>query len=304
MKAARRDEVPGRPDQARDPVRQDRVIREIDFDTYDTDWDSEAYLTVAGPELQQFGERSPTQFLAAVEKDADWTLTRRTRRHKIAKTAEGARAVGQASATPPGPPPTPACNITRRSTIGTPARRPARSAPAIRARNTCSSTTPPAIWPRSTCCNSATPPQKRSTSRPILHAVRLWTLDARNLGADGAVSVAVRSRGLSYEYRTLGSRLRQHRRFVDVERASPYDSDEGRAICGAFECDPDRAAPMRPPPRSPRKARRVPRATSAERRLDVARRSAITSAPPTGPVRRLRETAQRRPDPARPPDAR
>ena len=27
----------------------------IDFRTYDTDWECEAYLTVAGPELEQFG---------------------------------------------------------------------------------------------------------------------------------------------------------------------------------------------------------------------------------------------------------
>ena len=31
--------------------------KDIDFPTYDTDWDSEAYLTVAGPELEQFGAR-------------------------------------------------------------------------------------------------------------------------------------------------------------------------------------------------------------------------------------------------------
>ncbi len=29
--------------------------KEIDFPTYDTDWDLEAYLTVSGAELQQLG---------------------------------------------------------------------------------------------------------------------------------------------------------------------------------------------------------------------------------------------------------
>jgi ribonucleoside-diphosphate reductase alpha chain len=38
---------------------------------------------------------------------------------------------------------------------------------------------------------------------------------------------------LSYEYRTLGLGLRQHRRAADDVGAS-YDSDEGRAICGAI----------------------------------------------------------------------
>ena len=55
---------------------------------------------------------------------------------------------GRRSASPPGPPPIPASSTTRRSTTGTPAGRTARSSPPIRARNTCSSTTRPAISPR------------------------------------------------------------------------------------------------------------------------------------------------------------
>ena len=34
--------------------------KEIDFRTYDTDWDSEAYTSVVGPELQQHACGSPT----------------------------------------------------------------------------------------------------------------------------------------------------------------------------------------------------------------------------------------------------
>ncbi len=42
---------------ARDPVRASQGYTDIDFPIYDTDWDSEAYLTVSGPELQQLGAR-------------------------------------------------------------------------------------------------------------------------------------------------------------------------------------------------------------------------------------------------------
>src|SRR5215216_3338919 len=56
----------------------------IDFRTYDTDWDSEAYLTVAG----QNGNntiRVADDFLERVRSGADWQLTRRTD-GKITKT--------------------------------------------------------------------------------------------------------------------------------------------------------------------------------------------------------------------------
>ena len=56
----------------------------IDFRTYDTDWDSEAYLTVAGQNSSNT-VRITNDFLDAVDKGADWKLTRRTD-GKVAKT--------------------------------------------------------------------------------------------------------------------------------------------------------------------------------------------------------------------------
>ena len=53
------------------------------------------------------------------------------------------------SPTEPGPAATPACNTTAPSRNGTPAKAPSRFIPPIPAPNTSSSTTPPAIWPRS-----------------------------------------------------------------------------------------------------------------------------------------------------------
>jgi ribonucleoside-diphosphate reductase alpha chain len=49
----------------------------IEFPTYDTDWDSEAYGTVSGQNSNN-SVRVTDAFLRAVEDDADWELIRRT----------------------------------------------------------------------------------------------------------------------------------------------------------------------------------------------------------------------------------
>src|SRR5438552_2333419 len=57
---------------------------EIDFRTYDTDWDSDAYLTVSGQNSNN-SVRVPNDFIAAVEADGEWKLFQRTD-GKVAKT--------------------------------------------------------------------------------------------------------------------------------------------------------------------------------------------------------------------------
>ncbi len=57
---------------------------QIDFRTYDLDWDSEAYLTVAGQNSNN-SVRVANDFLERVEKGADWHLIRRTD-GKVSKT--------------------------------------------------------------------------------------------------------------------------------------------------------------------------------------------------------------------------
>ena len=49
----------------------------IEFPTYNTDWDSEAYLTVSGQNSNN-SVRVTDAFLRAVREDADWELVRRT----------------------------------------------------------------------------------------------------------------------------------------------------------------------------------------------------------------------------------
>src|SRR5208283_2489986 len=58
----------------------------IDFRTYDLDWDSEAYLTVAGQNSNN-SVRVSNDFLERVAADGTWNLVRRTD-GKVAKTLE------------------------------------------------------------------------------------------------------------------------------------------------------------------------------------------------------------------------
>src|SRR6478735_194153 len=83
IKMARRDAVPdGYMKRVIQFARQGYT--EIQFDTYDTDWDSEAYLTVAGQNSNN-SVRVTDDFLRAVENDGDWNLIKRID-GKVAKT--------------------------------------------------------------------------------------------------------------------------------------------------------------------------------------------------------------------------
>src|SRR5579864_274174 len=59
--------------------------KDIAFDTYDTDWDSEAYLTVSGQNSNN-SVSLKDDFLRAVETDGNWNLIGRTKGGKISKT--------------------------------------------------------------------------------------------------------------------------------------------------------------------------------------------------------------------------
>src|SRR5437868_6567868 len=62
--------------------------RHIEFPTFDTDWESGAYTSVAGQNANN-SVRVTDEFLRAVEADREWALTERTT-GKVAKTVSAA----------------------------------------------------------------------------------------------------------------------------------------------------------------------------------------------------------------------
>ena len=64
----------------------------IEFDVYDTDWQSDAYQTVSGQNSNN-SVRVPNAFMDAVLRDESWNLVRRTD-GRVAKSIRGARSVG------------------------------------------------------------------------------------------------------------------------------------------------------------------------------------------------------------------
>ena len=60
--------------------------KEISFDIYDTDWDSEAYLTVSGQNSNN-SVSLKDDFLRAVETDGDWNLVGRTTKKEIGRAS-------------------------------------------------------------------------------------------------------------------------------------------------------------------------------------------------------------------------
>jgi Ribonucleotide reductase, alpha subunit len=115
----------------------------IDFRTYDTDWDSEAYLTVSGQNSNN-SVRIPNEFIHQVQADGEWKLYRRTD-GKVAKTLP-ARELWEKISGAAWACADPGCNTTPPSTSGIPARPAGGSTPPTPAPNTCSWTIRPATW--------------------------------------------------------------------------------------------------------------------------------------------------------------
>jgi ribonucleoside-diphosphate reductase alpha chain len=228
VKAARRSDVPdGMIKRVIQFARQGYT--NLDFDTYDTDWDSEAYLTVAGQNSNN-SVRVTDGFLQAVENDGDWNLTRRLdgKVHKTLKAKELWEKIGYAAWASADP------GLQYHTTINDWHTCPA-SGP-IRASNPCSEY----MFLDDTACNLASlnllqfrDPQTRTFDvASYEHAVRLWTI-VLEISVTMAQFPSKEIARLSYDYRTLGLGFANIGGLL-MSCGIAYDSDEGRAICGAL----------------------------------------------------------------------
>ena len=120
-------------------------FKEIDFRTYDTDWDSEAYTSVAGQNSNNTVRVTDTFLEGGAGRrrlGPDQSRHRQDRADRKARELWDKVSYAAWACADPG------IQFTPASMTGTPARRAAKSAPPIRAANTCSWTTPPATWRR------------------------------------------------------------------------------------------------------------------------------------------------------------
>ncbi len=202
---------------------------DIQFKTYDTDWDSEAYLTVSGQNSNN-SVSLRDDFLRQVENDGDWDLIRRTdgKVHRTVKASELWDKIGYAAwaSADPGL----HFNTTMNDWHTCPASGP------IRASNPCSEY----MFLDDTACNLASlnllqfldHDSRQVNIADYEHAVRLWTmvLEVSVMMAQFPSKEIAR---LSYQYRTLGLGFANIGGLL-MTSGIPYDSKEGRAICGSL----------------------------------------------------------------------
>ncbi|WP_371345748.1 vitamin B12-dependent ribonucleotide reductase [Ancylobacter sp. IITR112] len=201
---------------------------DIDFPIYDTDWDSEAYLTVSGQNSNN-SVRVDDAFLNAVEADADWNLTSRIT-GKVTKTLKAQELwekIGHAAWACADP------GIQFHTTINDWHTSPAGGP--IRASNPCSEY----MFLDDTACNLASLNllQFRKADgtfdvESYEHACRLWTV-VLEISILMAQFPSKEIAQLSYDYRTLGLGYANIGGLL-MTSGIPYDSEEGRAYCGAL----------------------------------------------------------------------
>ena len=199
----------------------------IEFPTYDTDWDSEAYASVSGQNSNN-SIRVTDAFLKAVEEDGDWNLIRRTD-GGVAKTIKARdlwQDVGHAAWACADP------GIQFHDTVNAWHTCPADGV--IRGSNPCSEY----MFLDDTACNLASMnlltflKDGEFQSEEYMHATRLWTvtLEISVLMAQfPSKEIAQRS----YDFRTLGLGYANIGGLL-MNMGYGYDSDEGRALCGAL----------------------------------------------------------------------
>ena len=228
IKMARRDQVPD--NYIKRVIQFGRQgFTDIEFDTYDTDWDSEAYLTVSGQNSNN-SVRVTDDFLKAVDTDGDWNLIRRTD-GKVGKTLKARdlwEKIGHAAWASADP------GLQYHTTINDWHTCPASGE--IIASNPCSEY----MFLDDTACNLASlnlltfrdPATGLLDITTYEHAVRLWTV-VLEISVMMAQFPSKEIAKLSYEYRTLGLGYANVGGLL-MSSGLGYDSDEGRAIVGAL----------------------------------------------------------------------
>ncbi len=202
---------------------------DIEFDTYDTDWDGEAYRTVSGQNSNN-SVRVTDEFLRAVENGSSWDLKWRMA-EGVAKTVDARELwdkVGNAAWACADP------GIQFHTTINDWHTCPASGD--IRASNPCSEY----MFLDDTACNLASlnlltfldKSNSKFDVEGFEHGVRLWTM-VLEISVLMAQFPSKEIAQLSYEYRTLGLGFANIGGLLMTSGIS-YDSDEGRAICGAI----------------------------------------------------------------------
>jgi ribonucleoside-diphosphate reductase alpha chain len=203
--------------------------KDIEFPIYDTDWDSEAYLTVSGQNSNNT-VRVTDEFLKAVEADGDWDLTWRTN-GKVAKTVK-ARALWDQIATAAWASADPGLQF--HTTVNDWHTCPASGE--IRASNPCSEY----MFLDDTACNLASlnllafheKNSRKFDVEAYEHAVRLWTI-VLEISVMMAQFPSQEIAKRSFEYRTLGLGYANVGGLL-MSSGIAYDSEAGRAICAAL----------------------------------------------------------------------
>ncbi|MFC4270252.1 vitamin B12-dependent ribonucleotide reductase [Sneathiella chungangensis] len=201
---------------------------EVEFPTYDTDWDSDAYLTVSGQNSNN-SVRVTDAFIEAVLKDGDWKLIRRTD-GRVAKTVKARdlwEQIGESAWQSADP------GLQYDTTINDWHTCPEDGR--INASNPCSEY----MFLDDTACNLASlnlmtfrRADKSFDIEAFEHAVRIWTITLE-ISVLMAQFPSEEIAKLSYKFRTLGLGYANIGGLL-MARGLSYDSDEGRALCGAI----------------------------------------------------------------------
>ncbi|WP_372921187.1 vitamin B12-dependent ribonucleotide reductase [Roseovarius sp.] len=199
----------------------------IEFPTYDTDWDSEAYASVSGQNSNN-SIRVTDAFLKAVENDDDWALLNRTD-GSVAKTIKARdlwEDVGHAAWACADP------GIQYHDTVN--AWHTCPEDGEIRGSNPCSEY----MFLDDTACNLASMNllqffhDGQFDADSYMHATRLWTVTLEisvMMAQFPSKEIAQRS----FDFRTLGLGYANIGGLL-MNMGLGYDSAEGRALCGAL----------------------------------------------------------------------